>query len=252
MAVFPLVNALSATYKLGTGQPTFVHTKNSSSGGIAALLRGEVDIARSSRPLKAAEYNQAVEEGKPIRSFHIGYDAICLITNRHNPIPSLTIDQVQDLYFSNQPPSWLASKSIVGPLVPFGRSVAESGTAAIFHRVIAPSTSTPFAKRIQLSTEHVANAQAVQAQPNAIAFVPHALVPDDVNVLAIETDGGARLSCSSKHVRTAEYPLSRDLFLISHDPPTNDVARFLLYALSAEGQQVLKKRGFLPLRAANE
>ena len=66
--------------------------------GIAALINGTVDIANASRQMKDKEIKLAEENGqKPVEHI-VGYDALAVFLHKDNPIDTLSITQLQDIY----------------------------------------------------------------------------------------------------------------------------------------------------------
>ena len=44
-----------------------------------------------------------------------------------------------------------------------------------------------------------------------------------------------------------EYPLSRELYMYTNGEPKGEVAKFIAFVKSAEGQKIVAKEGFVPL-----
>src|SRR6266511_6016154 len=54
--------------------------------GIAALIKGTIDIANSSRDMKPSEIEQAKKNtGKEVKEFVVAYDALAIYVHRNNP-----------------------------------------------------------------------------------------------------------------------------------------------------------------------
>jgi phosphate transport system substrate-binding protein len=67
--------------------------------GIAALIKGAVDVANASRDLKPSEAEQAVKNtGKRPVGLTVGYDALAVYVHRDNPLGEITLAQLRDLY----------------------------------------------------------------------------------------------------------------------------------------------------------
>ncbi len=63
-------------------------------GGIPALLQGSTDIAMSTRRMTDQEIQTAVGQGKEFVERLIGHGGIVILTNRSNPVNSMTVEQV--------------------------------------------------------------------------------------------------------------------------------------------------------------
>ena len=67
--------------------------------GIAALIKGTVDICNSSRNMKSEEIEQAKKNtSKTPKEFVVGYDALAIYVHKDNPIESISIDQLASIF----------------------------------------------------------------------------------------------------------------------------------------------------------
>jgi len=67
--------------------------------GIAALIKGSIDICNASRNMKPEEIEQAKKNtGKTPKEFVVGYDALAIYVHKDNPIQSITIDQLASIF----------------------------------------------------------------------------------------------------------------------------------------------------------
>lgn len=67
--------------------------------GIAALIKGTVDLANSSRDLKPSEIEQAKKNtGKEPKEFTVGYDALAIYVHKDNPLEEITLEQLAEIF----------------------------------------------------------------------------------------------------------------------------------------------------------
>jgi ABC-type phosphate transport system substrate-binding protein len=67
--------------------------------GIAALIKGTIDICNASRNMKTEEIEQAKKNtGKTPKEFVVGYDALAIYVHKDNPIQSISIDQLAAIF----------------------------------------------------------------------------------------------------------------------------------------------------------
>ncbi len=67
--------------------------------GIAALIKGTIDICNASRNMKSEEIEQAKKNtGKAPKEFVVGYDALAIYVHKNNPIQSISLDQLAQVY----------------------------------------------------------------------------------------------------------------------------------------------------------
>ncbi|TFG72027.1 MAG: phosphate-binding protein, partial [Anaerolineales bacterium] len=73
-------------------------TGGGSGTGIAALINGTVDIANASRQIKETETESALANGITPVEHIIARDAIAIIVHPSNPVNSLSLSQLSDIY----------------------------------------------------------------------------------------------------------------------------------------------------------
>ena len=65
------------------------------------IFDGSAQLGASSRPVSPAELAEATRLGIKLQELIIGYDGLSIIVNPMNPLPSLTMQQLSDLYSGN-------------------------------------------------------------------------------------------------------------------------------------------------------
>jgi ABC-type phosphate transport system substrate-binding protein len=67
--------------------------------GIAALEKGTIDIANSSRNMKPEEMEQAKRNtSKDVKEFIVAYDALGVYVHKDNPIEEITFEQLAQIF----------------------------------------------------------------------------------------------------------------------------------------------------------
>jgi len=66
--------------------------------GIAAMINGTVDIANASRQMKQKEIDQAKTRGQDPVEHIVGYDALAVYLHPDNPLDSVSIAQLAEVY----------------------------------------------------------------------------------------------------------------------------------------------------------
>jgi phosphate transport system substrate-binding protein len=56
------------------------------------------------------------------------------------------------------------------------------------------------------------------------------------------------VQASAKTALSGEYPVARPLFMFTDGAPTGEAANFINFLLGPQGQKIVKKEGFVPLR----
>ena len=65
---------------------------------IAAMINGTVDIANASRKMKSKEMDLARKNGQTPVEHVVGYDALAVFIHKDNPIKSMSLAQLKDIY----------------------------------------------------------------------------------------------------------------------------------------------------------
>ncbi|SMF62072.1 PstS family phosphate ABC transporter substrate-binding protein [Pseudobacteriovorax antillogorgiicola] len=247
--VHPAIAAVSTQYQIEYPDRRIDHSQSSSTRGIQQLMNGELDLAAASRPLKVSEVEKMAEREVTIKSFHVAYDAICVIVHRDNPVDFLDQESLQKIFFDGDATHW--SKWVPTfrePVMPFGRRGSTSGTSEIFKQVVSHNKGKSFGNNTALADSHEANIHSVEQNRGAISFVPLSLVSKGVRAIALKFGDDKPQDCHENQIRTQSYPMSRSLYLIAHYPPSKPVAQFMLYFLSKEGQKKVAASRLLPVR----
>jgi phosphate binding protein len=202
------------------------------------LLDGSADLGASSRPANAVEIAEARSLGVTLEEHLLGYDGVAVIVNPKNPIDALTVGQIAHL-FGDPKALWSTGR----PVHAIGRP-SYSGTHAFFKERVLGRDFAPSVRTLEKNEDIVA---AVAGDPDAVAYVGLGWVQNGVRALAIApADDKPSVQPSQQAVRDGSYALYRPLLLYTRGAPRGELARFVRFALSAEGQAIVARHGFVP------
>jgi phosphate transport system substrate-binding protein len=68
-----------------------------------------------------------------------------------------------------------------------------------------------------------------------------------VFALGIKSDSGAVIEPTPENIAAHRYPMSRPLFLLTNGEPKGEAKTFVNFILSARGQELVRKHGYLSL-----
>ena len=195
-----------------------------SSQGIQSLLAGNIDIAASSRPLTPQEQAQGLE------AIPVALDKIAIVVGVNNPFnQGLTLEQVKGI-FQGQITNW---SQLGGPnaLIRVINRPPISGTHQTFKEMILNGEN--FGNTPNISTmERDATTPLLRAMGNdGIGYATYAQVEKQQTVRSLPIDKDLPSS--------ATYSLSRQLYYVYKNPPSQAAKDFLGYATSAQGQQAI-------------
>ncbi len=219
-----------------------------SNTAIPALRNNAADIAMMSRPLKAEEISQLAPLGiaSDVRSEHVlALDGIAVIVAQANPVQSLSKAQLTQI-FTGEITDWSqVGVTGLGAISIYARD-AQSGTFDTFRSIVLAGKELT-SENVERFEKSEALDSAVAANPQGIGFVSKAYVKN-ARALAINDGPAVPLAPTNFTIRNLNYPLARKLFLYASANSTNpEVAKFINFALSDEGQKAVRASGFVDL-----
>ncbi|MBP7584589.1 MAG: phosphate ABC transporter substrate-binding protein [Spirochaetes bacterium] len=231
-SVMPFTEKLAEMFMIQNPSHVINVQAGGSSAGIQACLTGTVTIGMSSRELNAAE--------KTLKEIVICWDGIVVVVNSENPVRSLSIEQVRDIY-SGKTTNWKELGWIDRGIDAVTREEG-SGTRGAFEELVMKKVEISDAIMVQDSNGSVK--EVVASDPYAIGFLSLGMI--DNRVAPVKIDG---VDPTVENIKKKTYRIVRPfLYLMNGEPPP--AAKFFIdYVLSKQGQEILKKEGLIP---ANE
>lgn len=201
--------------------------------GIQAIHDGTVDIGMASRALKD-------EEAAGITQHQIAVDVIAVVVNPANPVSDLSYQQLQDIYLGRIT-NW---REVGGPDQPITVVVREvtSGTRGAFDELVLEKKE-PAAPRLLAAMTAGDVAAMVARDLNAIGYLGFGNLSAEVKTVAI--DG---VPPSEMAAQNGSYRLTRPLLLLTGPLSQPLAMKFIDFALSPAGQQVVAAEGWVPVR----
>jgi phosphate transport system substrate-binding protein len=217
-------------------------------GAFEGLIARSCDIGMASRAVSDGEVKQLAAAGiadprSPATEHVIALDGIAVIVHPNNPLRELDRAALRDI-FTGKIASWAQLGGAPGPITIYARD-ANSGTYDTFkHLVLADGNLPAGAKRFDRSD---ALADGVASDPSAIGFIGLAYIRS-AKALALREPGLQAMLPTSFTVTTEDYMLSRRLyFYTTPRPRTALVTELVSFALSPQGQNVVRDAGFVDL-----
>jgi len=223
----PLVTELAAAFHEQAPAVSLAVDGAGTGYGLEALRTGEADLALAS--WLPADMNPSWQ------ATPIARDGIAVIIHPDNPIAGLGLLQLQDL-FSGRAYGWeaIGAPAARGVVQPVSREEG-SGTRAAFETLAMDGESVSPRAVVVTSSQGVVD--YVAGHPQAIGYVSISYLSPAVKALRVE-----REAPTSEAVRQGSYPLSRELWLVTLDPPPPAVQQFLDFVLSPAGQAIVGVR----------
>jgi phosphate transport system substrate-binding protein len=225
-------------------------TGGGSGTGIAAMINGTVDIANASRAMKPEEISAAQANGIEPVEHTVAGDAIAVVVHPSNPVESLTLRQISDIY-TGKITNWREAGGEDRPIVLLSRE-SNSGTYVYFLENVVrqgdKESDLLFSPDTLLMPSSEGISTEVRQNPNAIGYDGLGYVTPDQKMLAVaQMAGEPYVMPSIETVNDGTYPIARPLFMYTAGQPTGQVKAYLDWVLS-EGQGLVVELGFVPLQ----
>ena len=250
-----LAESWKNVYQSQTTGVTMEVSSGGSGNGIAALINGHVEIANTSRPLKSQEIRLMMRRsGKKPVVFMVGLDAVSVIIHPLNPLNGLSLKQLAEIYGRN---GKIRRWSELGVKVPSceDKEIIQvsrknnSGTYSFFRRDIFPKR-----RHFHLNMEFVETSDAVVKRvtetPCAIGYSGMGFVTATVKTLCIIKNDGPCVPPTAAFTLDKSYPLARPLYMVTQGAPSDQIKRYLEWVTGPDGQEILRKSGFIPIPSA--
>jgi phosphate transport system substrate-binding protein len=231
-------------YMAANPGPVFQVTGGGSGTGIAALINGTTDICQASRPMKDDERQQVQQKyGNPPHEEVVAKDGLTVYVHEAVPVTELTVAQLKSIY-TGAITSW---KDLGGPDTPittYGRENS-SGTYEYFKDEVLDGAD--FAANVQTLPGTAAVVNAVAGDPKGIGYGGAAYAKGVKEVAIKRDDATPGVRPTAATVADGSYPISRDLYFYLRKAPDGEVAKFIDYVKSPEGQSIVAEVGYFPL-----
>lgn len=223
--------------------------------GIASLIEGNCDLANTSRKMKEKEIDEArARRGAEPREIIVGYDALAIYVHRQNPMDSISIEELADVFGEDMPNTIDQWSQLDIPAEMIGTNVLtrvsrqnSSGTYVYFRETVVGKT-----KDLSLHAVHLSGSKDVVAlvsrTPSAIGYSGMGYATPEVKMLKVsQRRGEPGVAPTVENARAGAYPITRPLQIYVVGEPTGRVKEYLDWILSKEGQKTVLALGYVPL-----
>ncbi len=226
-----------------------------------ALLEGASQFGPMSRPMTADETDAFEKKyGYKPAHFRVAIDALAVYVNKDNPIPCLSLQQLDQIFSSTRKGS--GGKSIktwgdVGmtgewetkPISIYGRN-SISGTYEFFKQTVLYGGD--YKEDVQQQVGSAAVVQNVANDKYAIGYSGLGYKTDGVRTVPLAAFYGRPCyDTSAEATLSGKYPIARYLYIYLNKKPNEPLdarqAEFIKYILSKDGQAQTEKGGYFPI-----
>jgi phosphate transport system substrate-binding protein len=179
-------------------------------------------------------------KGVSLQPTIVAYDGIAVIVNANGPVSILTKRQVEQI-FAGDITDWSAVGGSAGKISIYTRNTS-SGTYQDFKDLAMKKRDYAGSSQKMAGNEQIAS--EVAKNPNGIGYVGLAYT-DTPGIKVVSIEGATP---SKESVLAKKYPYARPTFYYTNGEPTGEAAKFVAFTLSEEGQKIVEKVGFVPIR----
>ncbi|MCP4237374.1 MAG: phosphate ABC transporter substrate-binding protein [Aestuariibacter sp.] len=226
-----------------------------------ALTEGTATIGPMSRELKPSEIQAFIRaHGYPPTVIQVALDAIAIFVERRNPLPGLTLSEVDAIFSATRfcgGEESISHWSQLGvdnygqgaPIRLFSRN-SVSGTYGLFK--IMALCDGDFTKTVNEQPGSASVVLSVASSKGGMGYAAYGYKTAGVRALPLGENAAEFIPLNVETVREQQYPFTRFLYLVinkSPDEPLPTLVReFLTFVLSDTGQKLVARDGYFPIK----
>lgn len=227
-----------------------------------ALTEGAASFGPMSREMKSKEI-EAFEKkhGYKPTSIPVAIDALVIFVHKDNPIQSLSMPQIDAIFSSTRKcghPQMIKKWGDLGltggwqqrDFQLFGRN-SVSGTYGYFKKKAL--CKGDFKNQVNEQPGSASVVQSVATSLNAIGYSGIGYTTAGVRAVPLINKKGNEIMPTAKNALSGKYPLARALYVYVNKRPNQSLtpleSEFIKLMLSAQGQEIVVKDGYIPVPA---
>ncbi len=215
--------------------------------GFAALQNKTTDLCNASRKIKSGEISKCIEAfNKKPTEYKVALDGLSVYVSADNGVKELALDQLQAI-FTGKVKNWKQVGGNDAPITVYSRENS-SGTYEFFKEHVLKGND--FAASAQTMPGTAAVLQAVAKDKNGIGYGGAAYGAGAKHLSIKKDDSSPAVEPTEENVLNNSYPISRFLFIyVNPALDKGDIAAYLNWIRSDDGQKLVKEVGYFPLPA---
>lgn len=220
--------------------------------GIAALIKGTVDLANASRNMKPQEIEQAKKNtGKEPKEIVVGFDALAIYVHKDNPLNEITQEQLSAIFGEGGTISQWSQLGVTVPGCESGEIIrvsrqSSSGTYEFFREHVLGNKDFKLGSRDMNGSKEVV--ELVGSTPCAIGYSGMGYATASVKMLKVAPKAGAQaVAPSVQATLDKSYPIARSLLVYTLGEPQGELKKYVDWILSDAGQKIVEQSGYVPI-----
>ena len=205
---------------------------------IQALLNGTIDIAMASHGIDIEQINKL-----GLKVHRIAKVAVVMGVNHNVNVNNLSHQQLCAIY-SGETTNWQSLGGTDLLIRPFIRPFNEVDTE-VFQAKVGCFSTINVSQGVKTQKKSGQMARAIATTPGAIGMTTLIRVrQSEGRIKALSLD---KIQPDTGHLINGMYPLTRDMFLITHGKPEQKVSSFLTFIHSTNGRQNIISNNAIPV-----
>ncbi|MGA2798089.1 MAG: phosphate ABC transporter substrate-binding protein [Thermoguttaceae bacterium] len=220
--------------------------------GIASLIDGNCDMADTSRKMKEDEIARAkANHGAAPIEHIVGYDALAIYVHKDNPLDTISLEELAEIYGDG---GTTTNWSQLGVKIPSGADKItwvnrqnSSGTYVYFREaVLGDKRDYKMGSINQSGSKDVIS--LIAHTPGAIGYSGMGYATSEVKMLKVSCKKGEPgVPPTVENAQNNTYPITRPLQIYTIGEPKGAIKDYMDWIKSAEGQQVVLDKGYVPV-----
>jgi phosphate transport system substrate-binding protein len=220
---------------------------------MTSFLQSETDMVVAARRLSETEKKYMKEAQKSYMENILAYDAVALVVHKDNPVASLSLAQLEAV-FAAKSTTWDQLGSAVKEDIYLVMDNSNSGNFNYLKNMFSFETEK---LKISSAGSNKKVLEYVQTNKNAIGIIGINHISDldspevkdivkSIQILDIQGEDGIAYSPFQSDLASGNYPLRREIVLITTAKKSGLAAGFTAFLLSDRGQRIVLKSGLVP------
>lgn len=227
---------LAAAYEKKTG----VKIKLEGGGatrGIVDVVEGKADMGGTCRHVLPRQ------DERGVKLIPLGWDALVVLVHPSNTVKDLSLDQLRDIY-TGRISNWKQVGGADHKILVVARSGKISGVGRMFRELVFKNPEQDFTPNAKIVEESAGVEQEIEKDRGAIA-VSGVSSAQKRAVKLVEVNGKAP---TDENIKDGSYLLYRPLYLVVKQQASDEVSKFVEFALSDAGQAIIAGEGTVSLK----
>ena len=252
-ALYPIYSAFArAIYPEDALNGDDYVTCSTTSTAYERLIDGEVDmifVASAS----AKQMQLAQQKGVELTFTPIGKEAFVFFVNAKNPLETITVEQIQNIYEGEITRWSQLGVRFLGPIKAFQRDEGSGSQTALQKLMAGRELMAPPEENIVAGMGGIIQRTAdYKNYRNALGFsfrfyATEMVKNNQIKLLRIED-----IAPTKENIANGSYPIASEFYAVTSQKSDPQCVEILQWILSSQGQEIIERTGYVPIAGAGD